>query len=205
MVKKSNRRWLKEHFSDPYVKKAQREGVRSRAFFKLEEMQIRDKFIKPGMTVIDVGAAPGGWSELLCKYVGKDGKIIAIDVLPMKPIPGVQFIQGDFTDENLIKELVSVYHVLKIDWIISDLAPNLSGIEALDQARSIFLAEEVLYFAQQVLRKEGGLLIKVFQGTGFEGFLAEMRQNFQKVVIRKPKASRSRSKEVYILGKMFRL
>lgn len=205
MPNKSNRRWLREHFSDPYVKKAHIAGFRSRSVFKLQELQARDKLIKPGMTVIDIGSAPGGWSELVSQYVGKNGHVIAMDLLPMKPIQGVTFIQGDFTDIRVIKSLMDHIGNLKVDWVISDLAPNLTGIDSVDQSRSIFLCEQVINFATQVLKREGGLLIKVFQGEGFDAFLAQMRHHFTKVVIRKPKASRGRSKEVYLLGKISRL
>jgi 23S rRNA (uridine2552-2'-O)-methyltransferase len=198
---KSSRRWLREHFSDPYVKKAQQEGLRSRAAFKLQQLQERDKLFKPGMTVIDLGAAPGGWSELIVKWVGSKGKVIALDILPMHPIEGVEFIQCDFSDETQLKILLERLAYKKIDWVLSDMAPNMSGIESVDQARSMALAEMALDFAKQVLDDQGGFLIKAFQGEGFDAFLLEVRKHFKKVVIRKPDASRGRSREVYILAK----
>ena len=198
---KSSRRWLREHFSDPYVKQAQQSGMRSRAVFKLQELQERDKLFKPGMTVIDLGAAPGGWSEYVTKIVGKTGQVIALDILPMEPIEGVLFIQGDFNDEAILQTLCKTVENSKIHWVISDIAPNMSGIESVDQARSMNLAELVLDFALNVVHIENGLLLKVFQGEGFDAFLLEIRKHFKKVVIRKPKASRGRSREIYILAK----
>lgn len=201
MPKKSSKRWLKEHFSDPYVKKAKQAGLRSRAVFKIQELQERDKLFAPGMIVIDIGASPGGWSQYVSKCVGRKGKLIAVDILTMAPIPDVDFIQGDFSEEKTQEELKNRLNNQKVDWIIADIAPNLSGIDSVDQARSISLAESVLEFALSVLGVSGGLLIKVFQGSGFEEFLSEIKRHFQKVTIRKPKASRGRSREVYILAK----
>ncbi len=201
MPTKSSRRWLKEHFSDTYVKKAQKAGYRSRAVYKLLELQERDKLFKPGMTVLDLGAAPGGWSQLVLEYVGKNGRVIAMDILPMEPIPGVEIIQGDFTDNSIMAELMQCLGRSKVDWVISDMAPNLSGIDSVDQPRSIYLADLALDFALQVLSQQGGLLVKVFQGEGFDAFLKQVREHFKKVIIRKPKASRGRSREVYILAK----
>lgn len=199
-TKGSSRRWLKEHFSDTYVKQAQQAGYRSRAVFKLQELQERDKLFRPGMTIVDLGASPGGWSQLLIDYVGSKGKVYALDILPMDPIPGVEFIQGDFSDEKSAQALLE--RVGKtVDWVVSDIAPNLSGIDSVDQPRSIYLAELALDFAKQVLHAQGGFLVKVFQGEGFDTFLKEVRQTFKKVVIRKPKASRGRSREVYLLGR----
>lgn len=200
MPTKSSRRWLKEHFSDTYVKQAQQAGYRSRAVYKLLELQERYKLIKPGMAVVDLGASPGGWSQVLAEKVGNKGQVIAIDILPMDPIPGVEFIQCDFTEDSCFEKLLERVGTTKIDWVFSDMAPNLSGIDDVDQSRSIYLAELVLDFALKVLPKEG-LLIKVFQGEGFDAFLKQVRENFNKVLIRKPKASRGRSREVYILAK----
>lgn len=197
----SSRRWLKEHFTDPYVKRAQQEGYRSRAVYKLLELQERYHLFKPGMTVIDLGAAPGGWSQLVIKYVQAKGRIIALDLLPMDPIPGVQFIQGDFSDDAVLQSLLQELSSAKPDWVISDIAPNMSGNESVDIPRSMYLAELALDFALKTLKPEGGFLIKVFQGEGFDALLAEIKRNFTKVVIRKPKASRDRSREVYILAK----
>lgn len=201
MRSKSSRRWLKEHFSDPYVKQAKQAGLRSRAVFKLQEIQERDKLFKPGMTVIDLGASPGGWSEFVVKCVGKKGRVIALDILPMDPIEGVEFIQGDFSEEDLLHELLKRVENTKVDWVISDIAPNMSGIDSVDQPRSMALAEMVLDFALRVLHGASGLFIKVFQGEGIDAFIVEIRKHFKKVVIRKPKASRGRSREVYILAR----
>jgi len=197
--KSSSRRWLQEHFSDVYVKKAQQEGYRSRSAYKLIELQERDKLFRPGMTVIDLGASPGGWSQLLTKWVGKKGKVLAVDILPMEPLPDVEFIQGDFTDETTLEKILIAVNHQKVDWVISDMAPNLSGIQSADQARSIYLAELALDLASKVLSPKGRFLVKLFQGEGFDEFLLQVRKRFQKVVIRKPKASRGRSAEVYLL------
>ncbi|OAI47722.1 23S rRNA methyltransferase [Gammaproteobacteria bacterium SCGC AG-212-F23] len=197
--KSSSRRWLQEHFSDVYVKKAQQEGYRSRSAYKLIELQERDKLFRPGMTVIDLGASPGGWSQLLTKWVGKKGKVLAVDILPMEPLPDVEFIQGDFTDEATLEKILIAVNHQKVDWVISDMAPNLSGIQSADQARSIYLAELALDLASKVLSPKGRFLVKLFQGEGFDEFLLQVRKRFQKVVIRKPKASRGRSAEVYLL------
>ncbi|HSW69041.1 MAG TPA: 23S rRNA (uridine(2552)-2'-O)-methyltransferase RlmE [Gammaproteobacteria bacterium] len=200
-VSKSSRRWLREHFSDPYVKRAQQEGYRSRAVYKLLELQERDKLFKPGMTVIDLGAAPGSWSQVITKWVGKKGRVIALDILPMEPLLGVEFIKGDFADPTVLNELLQHLGDAKSDWVVSDMAPNLTGINSVDQPRSIELAELALDLANQVLHDEGSLLVKVFQGVGFDEFLIELRRHFKKVIIRKPKASRDRSNEVYLLAR----
>lgn len=198
---KSSRRWLREHFSDPYVKRGQQEGYRSRAAYKLLELQERDKLFKPGMTIIDLGAAPGSWSQIVASFVGKSGRVIALDILPMEPLPNVEFIQGDFTEQAVFEDLLQRLGDAKADWVISDMAPNLSGIDSVDQPRSMELAELAFDLASQVLNKQGGLLVKVFQGEGFDAFLIALRRVFEKVVIRKPKASRDRSREVYLLAR----
>ena len=198
---KSSRRWLREHFSDPYVKQAQQSALRSPPVFKLQDLQEGDKLFKPGMTVIDLGAAPGGWSEYVNKIVGKKGLVISLDILPMEPIDDVLFIQGDFNDEDVLQTLCKTVENTKIHWVISDIAPNMTGIESVDQARSMGIAELVVDFALNVVHVENGLLLKVFQGEGFDAFLLEIRKHFKKVVIRKPKASRGRSREIYILAK----
>lgn len=200
-MSKSSRRWLREHFSDPYVKQAQQAGLRSRAVYKLQEIQDRDKLFRQGMTVIDLGAAPGGWSELVIKLVGKKGRVIALDILPMEPIEGVEFIQGDFCEDKLLRELLTRVETTQVDWVISDMAPNMSGIDSVDQPRSMAYAELALDFALRVINSQGGFLVKVFQGEGFDAFLVNLRRLFKKVVIRKPKASRGRSREVYILAR----
>lgn len=199
---KSSRRWLREHFNDPYVKQAHQEGLRSRAVFKLQEIQDRDKLFKPGMTVIDLGAAPGGWSEFVASCVGKVGRVIAMDILPMDAIPGVEFLQGDFSEESQLQLLFNLIGNSKVDWVLSDIAPNMSGINSVDQPRSMYLAELALEFALQVLPDTtGGFLVKIFQGEGSESYIRELRKHFKKVAIRKPKASRGRSSEVYILAR----
>jgi len=196
----SSKRWLKEHFTDDYVKRAQKEGYRSRAAYKLLEIQKKDNFIKPGMTVVDLGAAPGGFTQVALKFVKSSGKIFALDLLPIVPIDNVEFIQGDFTRSEIIAELLAKVKNNKVDVVLSDMSPNISGIAASDQAKSIYLAELALEFVQTVLKPDGVFLVKLFQGIGFDEYLAVLRQNFKKVVIRKPKASRDRSKELYVLA-----
>jgi len=205
MPGKSSRNWLKEHFTDKYVKQAQKEGYRSRAVYKLLEIQERYRIFKPGMTVIDLGAAPGGWSQLVARLIKPNGQIIAMDLLAMEPIEGVEFIQGDFSDETVMQTLFTRMAGKKADWVISDMAPNMSGNECIDIPRSMYLSELALDFAVQALRTGGGFLIKVFQGEGFDVFLNDIKQKFKSVVIRKPKASRDRSREVYILARELRL
>jgi 23S rRNA (uridine2552-2'-O)-methyltransferase len=197
----SSKRWLQEHFADTYVKQAQQAGYRSRSVYKLQELQERDKLFLPGMTIVDLGAAPGGWSQLVTKLVGKKGRVIALDLLEFEPLPGVEFIQGDFSDDAVLEQLLALLNEKKVDWILSDMAPNMSGIDSVDQPRSMELAELALDFALRVLSPTGGFLVKVFQGEGFDPFLVALRQNFKKVIIRKPKASRGRSREVYILAR----
>lgn len=204
-TKSSSKRWLKEHFTDPYVKKAQQEGYRSRAVYKLLEIHERDRLFKPGMVVVDLGAAPGGWSQLVTQLVKPKGRVIALDILPMEPLVGVQFIQGDFTDDGILNHLSDVINGAQIDWVISDMAPNMSGNDSVDIPRAMYLAELALDFALKVLPAKGGFLLKVFQGEGFDELLQQIKRAFEMVVIRKPKASRGRSREVYILAKMKRL
>lgn len=201
---KSSQQWLKEHFTDPYVKQAQQEGYRSRAVYKLLEIHQRDRMFKPGMSVVDLGAAPGGWSQLAVKLIHPRGKLIAMDILPMEPIENVDFIEGDFTDDAILEQLTQRLEGNKVDWVISDMAPNTSGTYSVDVARSVYLCELALDFAVKVLKKDGGFLIKVFQGEGFDVFLGEIKRIFAKTVIRKPKASRERSREVYILARGLR-
>jgi 23S rRNA (uridine2552-2'-O)-methyltransferase len=197
----SSRRWLHEHFSDHFVKQAQKAGLRSRAVYKLQEIHERDKLFKLGMTIIDLGAAPGSWSELVIKLVGKNGRVIALDMLPMEPIAGVEFIQGDFSEEAFEQTLLQRIGATKVDWVISDMAPNLSGIPSVDIPRMLGLAELALSFAVCVLHGQGGFLVKLFQGDGFDSFLNEVRHHFKKVSTRKPKASRGRSNEIYVLAR----
>lgn len=202
MPTKSSRRWLKEHFSDPYVKQAQQAGYRSRAVFKILEIHERDRLFKPGMTVVDLGAAPGGWAQVVYPLIKpKGGRLVALDLLPIEPIEGVEIIQGDFSDEHILQALLDKLASIKADWVISDMAPNMSGNESIDIPRSMYLAELALDFALQVLNKEGGFLIKAFQGEGFDVLLAQIKHHFSSVVIRKPKASRGRSREVFILAR----
>ena len=201
---KSSTAWLKEHFSDPYVKEAQRLGLRSRAVFKLIEIQKKDRIIKPGMTVVDLGSAPGGWSQYAAQEVGKNGCVIASDILPMDELDGVEFIQGDFTENEVLKKIMDCVENEKVDLVISDMAPNLSGIQAVDQSKSMYLSELALDLAQQILKKNGSIVFKVFQGEGFDELLSQVRVCFSKVNIRKPSSSRSRSREVYLVGKAYK-
>lgn len=201
---KSSNQWMQEHFDDEYVKKAQAMGYRSRSTFKLVEIQEKDKIIKPGMNVIDLGAAPGGWSDFARKIVGKKHKVIGLDLLAIDPIEGVDFIQGDFRDNEVLDELMRVLDGAPVDLVMSDMAPNISGNKEMDQPRSIYLAELALDTAQTVLTKGGTFLIKMFQGAGFDEYKKEVGLHFSSVVIRKPKSSRARSNEVYILAKGFK-
>lgn len=200
MTSKSSRRWLREHFTDEYVKQAQKQGYRSRSVYKLLEIQERYHLFKPGMTVVDLGAAPGGWCQVVAPLI-KPGRLIALDLLPMEPVTGVEFIQGDFSDDAIFQILLTQLADAKIDWVISDIAPNMSGNKSVDIPRSMYLCELVLDFSMKVIKENGGLFIKVFQGEGFDAFLMEIRRRFKTVVIRKPKASRDRSREVYILAR----
>ncbi len=200
----SSGRWLDEHFDDPYVKSAQAQGYRSRAVYKLKEIQDKDNFIKPGMNVVDLGAAPGGWSQFVRPILGKKNKLIALDLLAMEAIEGVEFIQGDFREDAVWHALQTSLEEAKIHVVLSDMAPNMSGNKAVDQPNALYLAELALETAKALLSQDGALLVKVFQGEGFDAYLAEMRHFFDKVVIRKPKASRPRSNEVYILGTGFK-
>ncbi len=198
---KSSHRWLKEHFDDEYVKRAQREGYRSRAVYKLDEIQHKDRIIKPGMAIVDLGAAPGGWSQYAAGLVGRKGRVVAMDILPMEPLPGVTFMQGDFREDEVLDELLKALEGRETDLVISDIAPNISGMGAVDQPRAMYLAELAVDFAGQVLRPEGDLLMKVFQGEGFDALLKDLRSRYRKVVMRKPRASRPRSREVYALAR----
>ncbi|MFI3217765.1 MAG: 23S rRNA (uridine(2552)-2'-O)-methyltransferase RlmE [Methylococcales bacterium] len=201
---KSSNQWMQEHFDDEYVKLAKAQGYRSRAVFKLSEIQEKDSLIKTGMNIVDLGAAPGGWSQYAKQRLGKGNKLVALDILPMDAIEGVDFIQGDFLEQAVIDQLVAVLDDLPVHLVLSDMAPNMSGNKAVDQPRSIYLCELALDTAKSILAKNGGFLVKVFQGEGFEDFHREVQNNFTKVVIRKPKASRPRSNEVYILAKGFK-
>jgi 23S rRNA (uridine2552-2'-O)-methyltransferase len=201
---KSSSRWMQEHFEDEYVKMAQAQGYRSRAVFKLKEIQDKDQLIKPGMNIIDLGAAPGGWSQFARQLIGKKNKVIALDILPMDSLDGVDFIQGDFREEAVLDQLHAVLDGVPVNLVMSDMAPNMSGNKGVDQPRAIYLGELALDTAKTVLTKDGSFLIKLFHGKGFEAFHSEVQRCFAKVAIRKPKASRPRSNEVYILAKGFK-
>ncbi|WP_019530768.1 23S rRNA (uridine(2552)-2'-O)-methyltransferase RlmE [Dasania marina] len=206
MAKKgsSSKGWLREHFDDEYVMRAKREGYRSRACYKLLEIQEKDKLILPGMTVVDLGSAPGGWSQVAAELVGHKGRVIASDILPMDGLAGVDFIQGDFTEESVFDEIMALIADSPVDLVISDMAPNMSGMSDIDQPRSMYLVELAIDMARQVLKPKGVFLAKVFQGEGFEPLMAELKASFQTVITRKPAASRARSREVYLLGRGFK-
>ena len=200
---KSSQAWLQRHFKDPFVKQANREGARSRAVYKLAEMNARDRLLRPGMVVVDLGAAPGGWSEYAAPRVAPGGRLIALDVLPMEPIANVEFLQGDFTEQPVLDLLLSQLNGARVDLVLSDLAPNMIGVASADQAKSIYLAELALEFAAKTLRPGGVLLTKVFQGEGFKTFHQALRAQFAAVATRKPKASRAESRELYLLATGF--
>ncbi len=193
--------WLREHFDDAYVKRAQKEGYRSRACYKLLEIQEKDRLIKPGMTVVDLGSAPGGWSQVAAELVGHKGRVVASDILPMDTLAGVEFIQGDFTEESVYEAILAAIGEQPVELVISDMAPNMSGMNAVDQPRSMYLVELALDMALRVLQPGGCFLTKVFQGEGFDELYRQLRENFDAVITRKPSASRPRSREVYLLGR----
>ena len=197
---KSSHRWLQEHFSDPYVKKAQADGLRSRAAYKLEELVERDRLLRPGMTVVDLGAAPGGWSQWVRQALGERGRVIALDILEMPPLAGVEFIHGDFREDEVLARLEASLAGAPVDLVLSDMAPNKSGVSAVDQPRAMYLAELAMDFADGHLRPGGDFLIKLFHGTGFDDYVRELRRRYAKVAVRKPAASRQRSPEVYALA-----
>lgn len=197
---KSSDGWLKEHFDDEFVARAQQEGYRSRATYKLLEINEKDKLLKRGMTVVDLGAAPGGWSQIVADIVGDEGMVVALDILPMDPLPGVEVLQGDFQEEEAFNCLLATLDGRPVDLVMSDMAPNMSGMRSVDQPRAIYLCELTLDLARNVLKPGGNMLLKLFQGEGSDEFVKECRKNFRKVVIRKPAASRARSREVYVLA-----
>jgi 23S rRNA (uridine2552-2'-O)-methyltransferase len=197
---KTSKQWMREHINDPFVQMAQREGYRSRAAYKLLEIDERDHLLKPGMVVVDLGATPGGWCQVAANKIGDKGTVIALDLLPLAPLARVEFIQGDFREDSVLAQLEEMLAGKQIGLVLSDMAPNISGIDSADQARSIHLAELALEFAVQHLKPGGAFLVKVFQGSGFEEYVKLMRNHFKKVASRKPKASRDRSSEVYMLG-----
>ncbi|WP_298636872.1 23S rRNA (uridine(2552)-2'-O)-methyltransferase RlmE [uncultured Umboniibacter sp.] len=201
---KTSAKWLQEHVNDPYVKQAQVDGYRSRASYKLIEINKKDKLIKPGMLAIDLGSAPGGWSQIMAPWVGSKGKVIASDILPMDTLNDVDFIQGDFTEDEVFEQIMSAIDGRPVDVVVSDMAPNLSGVNAADQYSSMYLVELALDMARKVLKPGGSFCAKVFQGVGYEEYLKEVRESFDKVLIRKPAASRPRSREVYLVGKGFK-
>lgn len=201
----SSKRWLKEHFDDQYVQKAQKQGWRSRAVFKLEEIQQKDKLVRPGMTVVDLGAAPGGWSQYAVQKVGDNGQVIACDILPMDPLPGVDFLQGDFREDAVLDALLSRIGGKNVDIVLSDMAPNMSGNDAVDQAGAMYLVELALDMCRHVLKPNGSFAVKVFQGEGFDQFFKEVKEAFSVVKTRKPDSSRARSREVYLVATGFKL
>ncbi|MGB7289583.1 MAG: SAM-dependent methyltransferase [Candidatus Macondimonas sp.] len=203
--RKSSAAWLREHFSDPYVQRAQAEGWRSRAVFKLQEIDERDHLLRPGQQVVDLGAAPGGWSQYAARKVGGEGRVVAFDLLPIPPLPGVICLQGDFREPQALEAVAAALAGQSVDVVLSDMAPNTSGVEAVDQIRSLALAEAAEAFALDALRPGGDFLVKLFQGPGFDDFVRRMRGRFGKVVVRKPKASRERSPEVYLLARNYAL
>ncbi|CAM3762166.1 23S rRNA (uridine(2552)-2'-O)-methyltransferase RlmE [Parendozoicomonas haliclonae] len=201
---KSSKGWLKEHFDDQYVQQSQQDGYRSRASYKLLELAEKDKLFRPGMSVVDLGAAPGGWTQVVAEKIGGKGKIVASDILPMAPIADVAFVQGDFTEEAVLEEILEAIGSDQVDMVISDMAPNMSGVKASDQPRAMYLVELALDLARQVLKPGGTFLVKIFHGEGFDEYLRDMKTSFGTVVTRKPGASRSRSSETYLLGRQFK-
>lgn len=199
----SSKAWLKEHRDDPYVQRAQREGYRSRACYKLLELQEKDRFFRPGITVLDLGSAPGGWSQVAAELVGHRGRVIASDILPMDSLAGVEFVQGDFTEDAVFEEILAAVGGNPVDLVMSDMAPNLSGMNAVDQPRAMYLVELALDLAQRVLAPGGVFVAKVFHGEGFEDLMRDARASYAKVLTRKPAASRPRSREVYLVATGF--
>ncbi|MDR2189322.1 MAG: RlmE family RNA methyltransferase [Azonexus sp.] len=198
---RTSKAWMQEHVNDPYVQLAKKEGWRSRAAFKLLAIDDRDKLLKPGETVVDLGAAPGGWSQVASKRVGDGGLVVALDLLAMPPLPGVHFIQGDFREDATLEQLEEKLDGRRVGLVLSDMAPNMSGVPLVDQARVMHLAELGLEFCRTHLRGDGAFLVKVFQGTDYAAFLRAMRATFKMVAVRKPDASRDRSAELYLLGR----
>lgn len=198
---KSSNDWLKEHFDDYYVNKAKQEGWRSRAIYKLQEIDEKDQLFKKGMTVVDLGAAPGGWSQWTSNQIGEQGRVYALDILPVEPFAGVTFIQGDFREDEVYQSLLDALEGREVELVMSDMAPNMTGNKGVDIPKSMYLVELCVDLADQVLKPGGDLLMKVFQGEGYDQLLQTLRQNYQKVLTRKPKASRPRSKEIYLLAR----
>lgn len=198
---KTSKVWMNQHVNDPFVQRAKAEGWRSRAVFKLLEIDEKERLFRPGQSVVDLGSAPGGWSQVAMQRVGNKGKVVALDLLEMEAIPGVTFIRGDFSEDEVLARLESEIGGAGVDLVISDMAPNLSGIAASDQARGIALVEMALEFAKQWLKPDGSFVVKVFHGTGFEDFRRDMQASFERFAVRKPEASRDRSSEVYLVGR----
>ena len=201
---KSSNEWLRRHVNDPYVKQAQIDGYRSRSAYKLIELNEKDRLIRPGMRILDLGSAPGGWSQVAGKLVGRKGRVLATDILPMDPVPNVDFIQGDFTDEAIVQSLLTWLNGGRFDLIISDIAPNLSGIDSADQAGSMYFLELALDTVRKTLKPGATFAAKMFQGSGSDEYVKELRKSFEKVLIRKPAASRKESREVFIVAKGFK-
>ncbi|MCP4866385.1 MAG: 23S rRNA (uridine(2552)-2'-O)-methyltransferase RlmE [Alteromonas sp.] len=201
---KTSKKWMEEHVNDPYVKKAQADGYRSRASYKLIEINEKDKLFGPGSVVMDLGSAPGGWSQIVAPVVGENGRVIASDILPMDSIIGVDFIQGDFTDEAVYDQILKVLGDDQVDVVVSDMAPNQSGVKTTDQYASMYLVELALDMARNVLQPSGSFCAKVFQGVGYDEYVKDVRSSFNKVVVRKPAASRPRSREVYLVATGFK-
>ena len=204
-LSKSSKKWLQEHFNDVYVKKAQAEGYRSRAIYKLKEIDEKERLFKPGMTVVDLGAAPGGWTQYVSEKLAGRGTIIALDILPMDALPGVEFILGDFQEDSVLEQLINLVPARSVDVLLSDMSPNLSGNTAIDIPRAMYLTELAFDFGNKMLKPGGVMLMKVFHGTGFDELVKQVRQQFERVVIRKPLASRARSRETYLLAKGYNL
>jgi 23S rRNA (uridine2552-2'-O)-methyltransferase len=201
---KTSGRWLQEHVNDPYVKQAQKDGYRSRSSYKLIQLNEKDRLIRPGMLIMDLGAAPGGWSQVAGRLVGDKGRVVATDILPMDPLRNVDFIQGDFTEEAVLNRLLDQLKGNKPDLIVSDISPNITGIDSADQASSMYLVELALDLARRVLKPRGDFVAKVFQGAGSDAYLKDLRTSFEKVLVRKPAASRPRSREVYVVARGFK-
>jgi 23S rRNA (uridine2552-2'-O)-methyltransferase len=201
---KSSSRWLQEHVSDPFVKQAQKEGYRARSAYKLLELNEKDRLFRPGMRVVDLGSAPGGWSQVASRLVGDRGQVVATDILPMDAVRGVDFVQGDFREQAVMDEVLGRLGGEPVDVVLSDMSPNLSGVSSADQAASIYLLELALDMVRRVLKPGGTFVAKLFQGSGSDDYLREVRKDFDKVTIRKPAASRSRSREVYFVARGFR-
>lgn len=201
---KSSGQWLQEHVNDPYVKQAQKDGFRSRSSYKLLQLNEKDKLIRPGMLIVDLGSAPGGWSQVAGRLIGDKGRVVATDILPMDPLKNVEFVQGDFTEETVLNQVLTLLAGHKPDLVVCDIAPNITGIDSADQASSMYLVELALDFVRRALKPNGDFVVKVFQGTGSDAYLKDLRTSFGRMLVRKPAASRPRSREVYVVAKGFK-